>query len=88
MGENSNNNKTESEEQTKKLYDVCIWECTSWLIWKTRNAILFRKEQIVMSKLVEELKARSWSWISTRNAKMLEYLFADWSSNPRRVFRC
>lgn len=54
------------EGKRGKTIAICIWECMIWLIWKARNAYLFRKERTGAHKLVEELKFRVWSWIGAK----------------------
>ncbi|KAL8515929.1 hypothetical protein ACS0TY_014580 [Phlomoides rotata] len=50
----------------ERVIAVSIWECIIWIIWKARNANIFRSERAVMDKLLTEIKIRSWSWIQAK----------------------
>lgn len=67
---------------------VCIWECMIWLIWKARNAIIFRNEQIMEKRIIDELKSRLWSWVVPELQGNGHWRFTNWSTSPRSLLNC
>ncbi|KAL8477969.1 hypothetical protein ACS0TY_030029 [Phlomoides rotata] len=67
---------------------VCVWECVVWSLWKWRNAKVFRAGECRVSKVVEDVKARLWSWLVVKDIRCTKFIFADWSANPRLVLGC
>ncbi|KAL8516890.1 hypothetical protein ACS0TY_015225 [Phlomoides rotata] len=66
-------------------FAVCMWKCVVWLIWKVRNDIIFKGEQIENIKLLEELKVRLWSWLMAKNQRCSTWSFEDWSCQPGKL---
>ncbi|KAL8498941.1 hypothetical protein ACS0TY_022048 [Phlomoides rotata] len=62
---------------------VCIWECVVWLLWKGRNVKLFRNEEITGESIIQELKARSWSWAVEREQWRSFCSFSEWNRSIR-----
>lgn len=50
---------------------VCIWECALWIIWKSRNAVVFRNGEVSLQKMVSEVKSS----------------FKDWEVNPSLILQ-
>lgn len=66
----------------KERYSSFVWECIVWLIWKVRNAFVFRGEQTNRKKLIEEMKIWTWSWWTRRGQSYVGGRFKDWILNP------
>jgi hypothetical protein len=47
--------------QKRKGY-LLIWHAAVWAIWKARNNIIFNHGAMVVSQVVDEIKAISWRW--------------------------
>ncbi|KAL8522493.1 hypothetical protein ACS0TY_012601 [Phlomoides rotata] len=62
---------------------VSIWECVVWLIWKTRNDLVFQHKRNECDKILEELKYRTWSWFQERMGGRENLCFEDWIAQPR-----
>lgn len=59
-----------------------LWVGVSWILWKCRNAKIFRNEPVEKVKMFEELKARTWSWIRLKEPKYKDMSFEAWSKDP------
>ncbi|KAL8529093.1 hypothetical protein ACS0TY_006529 [Phlomoides rotata] len=68
-----------------KDFAVCVWECVVWLIWKARNAIIFKGEQLGNLKLLEEQKFRLWSWLSVKYQRISNWSFEEWNKAPVKL---
>ncbi|KAL8525193.1 hypothetical protein ACS0TY_014713 [Phlomoides rotata] len=68
-----------------KQISVSIWQCLVWILWKVRNAFVFRNEEFVADNIVMELKTRTWSWFRAREVLMKFSAFEQWERNPRLV---
>ncbi|KAL8479384.1 hypothetical protein ACS0TY_026309 [Phlomoides rotata] len=68
-----------------KIVAVSVWECVVWLLWKWRNAKVFRAEELRVNKVMEEVKARLWSWLVVKDPRSRTFVFADWNAYPRLV---
>ncbi|GFP87170.1 hypothetical protein PHJA_000860700 [Phtheirospermum japonicum] len=66
-----------------KSVSMCIWLGVVWVLWKWRNDMVHNNVEIVEDKLVEEIKARTWSWISVKDHLGSSFSFKDWLANPR-----
>ncbi|KAL8483406.1 hypothetical protein ACS0TY_026198 [Phlomoides rotata] len=64
---------------------VVIWQCMIWLIWKARNAIIFEGVTFNSNNLLEELKARVWSWFVVKDLEWASLPFRVWLVNPRML---
>ncbi|KAL8552555.1 hypothetical protein ACS0TY_001300 [Phlomoides rotata] len=70
-----------------KLAAISIWECIVWLLWKSRNALVFHQQQQVRDKIVEEVKIRTWSWFSEKLNFSSSFCFEDWNTQPSRLIK-
>lgn len=61
---------------------VCVWTYAVWLLWKKRNAVIFRQDSLNNEDMVEELKAGIWSWYASKGCKESFVSFSDWVLNP------
>lgn len=43
-----------------------IWFVVLWVIWTTRNAVMFRGSGAVLSDMMELVKLKSWLWITAK----------------------
>ncbi|KAL8532344.1 hypothetical protein ACS0TY_008806 [Phlomoides rotata] len=57
--------------------------CVVWLIWKGRNAFIFEGVEFQIEKIVEELKARVWSWFYIHDVGWSCSSYSDWLVKPR-----
>ncbi|KAL8531608.1 hypothetical protein ACS0TY_008271 [Phlomoides rotata] len=55
---------------------VSIWECVVWILWKGRNAKTFRNEVELRSKMVEEIKSRTWAWLVNKDPRCSRITFS------------
>ncbi|KAL8495553.1 hypothetical protein ACS0TY_019621 [Phlomoides rotata] len=69
-------------EKNGKEFAVCV----TWVIWKTRNAFIFRHEEPSVNKVFEEVKSRLWSWLHAWIKDNKDSRFRDWARNPRVVY--
>ncbi|KAL8536827.1 hypothetical protein ACS0TY_012122 [Phlomoides rotata] len=60
-----------------------IWVGVVWTIWNLRNDVIFNNAQKNIRKIVEEVKGRLWSWISTKRKNGKKFSFMQWIDNPR-----
>lgn len=60
-----------------------LWIAAIWSIWKTRNEKIFEHIIPKIRKLVEEIKARLWSWLVVKNSKASSFQYSNWRNNPR-----
>ena len=59
-----------------------IWHASIWIIWKERNARIFKNQVKNFDEVVEEIKAVSWYWSLSR-LRIASCLFYEWCWNPR-----
>lgn len=59
-----------------------IWFVTIWVIWSSRNALIFKGKKVVVADMIEQVKITAWLWIAAKDPKFI-YPFACWLSNPR-----
>ncbi|KAL8552774.1 hypothetical protein ACS0TY_001455 [Phlomoides rotata] len=71
-----------------KIFSVSVWSCVVWVIWKLRNDVIFNNVEVCFDKVVEEIKARIWSWFVTKDFGCMRFSFNDWLANPRLVLSC
>ncbi|KAL8534340.1 hypothetical protein ACS0TY_010376 [Phlomoides rotata] len=65
-----------------KKFLTCTWACVVWLIWKQRNAVIFRNEQYSEERLIADLKSHLWSWTTAYGTRRRGVRFSDWNANP------
>ncbi|MCH91293.1 hypothetical protein A2U01_0012219 [Trifolium medium] len=70
-------------EGSKKAKDMLrvIWFANVFVIWKARNAVVFRQEGFAGEKVVEETKVMSWRILKNRH-KHFNFPLYLWISNP------
>ncbi|KAL8533767.1 hypothetical protein ACS0TY_009966 [Phlomoides rotata] len=73
------------EGRLSKKFLTCLWTCVVWLIWKQRNAVIFRNEQYSEERLIAELKGHLWSWTMAYVTRRRGVHFSDWNANPMHV---
>lgn len=59
-----------------------IWHATLWMIWKERNARIFKNQMRSFDEVVDDIKAVSWFWSLSR-LRIASCLFYEWCWNPR-----
>lgn len=59
-----------------------MWFVVIWVTWNTRNAVMFRGAKAVIGDMIEQVKLKSWLWITSKNSQFL-YPLANWFTNPR-----
>lgn len=59
-----------------------VWSAVIWTIWFTRNSLIFKGKKLELSETVEQVKLKSWLWISATKSQML-YPVSCWFNNPR-----
>lgn len=59
-----------------------IWMATVWVLWITRNNVIFRSASADVIDVVANIKALSWNWFVNRGGKNRGLLYSDWCSNP------
>jgi hypothetical protein len=61
---------------------IClIWYAYVWVLWKARNAFLFKNKAFIVEEVVEDIKRLSWQWFIGRMAKSPCLLY-EWIWNP------
>lgn len=68
-----------SKQQTC-MWDL-VWFAAIWVIWCAHNAIVLNGKEVVLGELVEQIKLKSWLWITAKNPKC-KYPFSCWFSTP------
>lgn len=67
-------------KKQRKMWTT-IWFAVIWVIWSTRNNVIFSGKVVEVSELIEMIKLKTWLWISAKDANF-KYPFVCWSSNP------
>jgi hypothetical protein len=62
------------------------WHASIWMIWKERNARIFKNHFKNFDEVVEDIKAVSWCWSLSR-LRIASCLFYEWCWNPRECIR-
>jgi hypothetical protein len=63
-----------------------IWHATVWLIWRSRNNVIFSNGVIDPGVVVDEIKLASWRWGLSRH-KIPVCLFYEWCWDPGLCLR-
>jgi hypothetical protein len=63
-----------------------IWHATVWVIWKSRNKIIFSNGVIDLEAVVDMIKLLSWRWGLSRN-KIPVCLYYEWCWDPGLCLR-
>lgn len=66
-----------------KHFKFLIWCATVWIIWLTRNRIVFQEGSFDRDKVIAHIKFISWSWCIMRKGPVHSLTFSDWQNNPR-----
>lgn len=48
---------------------ITIWLAVIWIIWSTRNDVIFSGKVMEVSELVELIKLKTWLWFNAKDAK-------------------
>ncbi|KAL6518068.1 hypothetical protein OROMI_033769 [Orobanche minor] len=67
---------------------VTLWSCIVWRLWKSRNDVIFNDADFCLDVVVEDIKARLWSWCFVKKIGCSSFSFRDWLVNPRMVLDC
>jgi hypothetical protein len=59
-----------------------IWLATTWCIWRKRNNIIFRGENMNVPSLVDQIIYISWLWFISHIETRAILVFSDWCFNP------
>lgn len=65
----------------KKIVST-FWIDTIWTIWKCRNELIFDGIVACLDKVIDELKARLWSWLTVKVPEIKNSTFSEWLLNP------
>lgn len=68
----------------KELWQA-FWHGTIWFIWKARNRVIFKGDDIALFEVVEQIKFNVWSWLRCKGGILLSYKYVDWEINPKGV---
>lgn len=60
-----------------------LWIAIVWSLWNYRNRVLFEGIKWKEDRIVEEIKARLWSWVSIKEKYLHQFSFSDWRKNIR-----
>lgn len=72
------------EAKPRRIRKACwlVWNATIWMIWKERNARIFKFQTKHFDEVVDEIKAVAWFWALSR-LRIVSCLFYEWCWNPR-----
>jgi hypothetical protein len=81
-------NEVVNSRRLRKAFSL-IWHATIWMIWKERNARIFKNQARNFDEVVDDVKAVSWFWSLSR-LPIASCLFYEWCWNPRECLnrRC
>jgi hypothetical protein len=63
-----------------------IWHAVVWVIWKSRNNMIFNNKTFEILELVDDIKVLSWQWCLSR-LNIETCLYFEWCWNPRFCLR-
>ena len=63
-----------------------IWHASVWSIWKERNAKIFKNQSKNYDEVVDDIKALSWVWSSSK-LRIASCLFYEWCWNLRECLK-
>ncbi|XP_057790812.1 uncharacterized protein LOC131007917 [Salvia miltiorrhiza] len=64
---------------------ACVWICVVWCIWKARNDCIFSKASWNISKVVTEIKIRTWSWTQVYKQMPQSLDLKSWMIKPKVI---
>ena len=67
------------EKKKKVIEAVCL--TTIWILWKFRNAFIFKNQELRKEYIVDSIKEFAFLWICNRRKKSV-YSWIDWLKNP------
>lgn len=73
--------------QVRKVV-VALWSCIVWRLWKGRNYLLFNNVDFCLEVVVEDIKARLWSWCFVKKLECFNFSFRDWLENLIMILGC
>jgi hypothetical protein len=65
-----------------KKFRHIIWLATTWSLWKKRNNIIFRGEEVNIPSLVDHIIYFAWFWFIGRGGLNVNVTFSDWCNDP------
>lgn len=54
-----------------------------WCLWRWRNKKLFGSVEVKLESVLDEIKARLWSWFMCRDGVGIMFSFDEWLARPR-----
>ncbi|XP_058746904.1 uncharacterized protein LOC131619879 [Vicia villosa] len=69
----------------KKL--CLIWLTTVWVIWNSRNNIIFNNSPLVLDDVITSIKSVSWIWLSVGSSKSPFISFYSWYQAPLEALK-
>jgi hypothetical protein len=66
---------------------MLVWHTVLWLIWRSRNGVIFSNKVTTAAECAEEIKVLSWKW-SAHRLKTAPCLFYEWVWDPGDCFNC
>lgn len=60
---------------------ITMWFSVIWSIWLARNQMRFESKTVSTDQIIEDVKFRSWSWLSSK-VKRFSYPFSVWWLKP------
>lgn len=68
---------------TKREKDIIrlVWFSSAWVLWKERNARIFKNSQNIIHHLLDNNKAQSFGWLKAKH-KNLAFDYHSWWTNP------
>ncbi|KAL6516895.1 hypothetical protein OROHE_018183 [Orobanche hederae] len=68
-----------------KHFAISLWLCVIWAIWRGRNDLLFNDKEFSILSIVDDIKARLWSWLSAKGMRCSCYSYSEWLLSPRQI---
>lgn len=62
-----------------------VWHGVLWMLWKTRNEVIFKGVQCRSSDVFEAVKSSLWLWLRSHNLIRKEANLVDWELFPLEV---
>lgn len=62
------------------LWEI-VWFAVIWVIWFGRNNKIFKGKNIEVGDLVEQVKLKTWLWITAKYNRF-SYPLSSWCANP------
>jgi hypothetical protein len=66
----------------KESVGLClIWNAFMWVLWSTRNGVIFNNDVVLVDEVADKIKRLSWKWYVGRVAKG-SFLLYEWEWSP------